>query len=104
MTKTDTRVLTIERVFDAPVDLVWKCWTQKQHLDAWSAPRGYTIPKSEGDPRIGGKWHCTMCTPDGHGIGLGGVYREMVPHKKLVMTHVWDEDGIETVVTVRFED
>jgi uncharacterized protein YndB with AHSA1/START domain len=99
-----TRVLKIERVFDAPVDLVWRCWTEKQHLDKWSAPKGYTIPKSQGDTRVGGKYHLVMRTPDGHDLGLGGVYREIVPHKKLVMTHVWDEDGIETVVTVRFED
>lgn len=104
MTRTDTRVLKIERVFDAPVDLVWRCWTQKEHLDKWSAPNDYTIPRSRGDVRAGGKYHLTMRASDGKELGLGGEYREIVPHKLLVMTHVWDEDGVETVVTVRFED
>jgi uncharacterized protein YndB with AHSA1/START domain len=104
MTQTDTRVLRIERVFDAPIDLVWRCWTEKEHLDKWSAPNGFSIPRSSGDARKGGQYHLTMRTPDGHDLGLGGVYREIVPRKLLVMTHVWDEDGIETVVTVRFED
>ena len=45
-----------------------------------------------------------MRASDGKELGLGGEYREIVPNKKLVMTHVWDEDGIETVVTVTFED
>ena len=103
-TKTDTRVLRIERVFDAPVDLVWRCWTEKEHLDKWSAPNGFTIPRSTGDVRPGGKYHLVMRTPEGGELGLGGEYREIVPLKLLVMTHVWDEDGIETVVTVTFED
>lgn len=104
MTEANTRVLRIERVFDAPVELVWRCWTQKEHLDKWSAPKGFTIPRSQGDARKGGHYHLTMRTSDGHDLGLGGTYREIVPHKLLVMTHVWDEDGIETVVRVRFED
>jgi uncharacterized protein YndB with AHSA1/START domain len=100
----DDRTLVITRVFDAPLALVWECWTQKRHLDVWSCPRSFTIPRSEGDLRAGGKWHVVMRTPDGHDLGLGGVYREIVPQKSLVMTHVWDEEpGVETLVTVTFE-
>jgi len=102
--KTAEHTFTIERIFDGPIDLVWRCWTQKEHLDAWSAPRGHTIAQSEGDFRVGGKWHLVMRTPEGAELGLGGEYREIVPHKLLVMTHVWDEDRIESVVTVRLED
>jgi uncharacterized protein YndB with AHSA1/START domain len=102
------RTLTLERVFDAPVDLVWRCWTEPEHLAKWSAPRGYTIPEGEGDVRPGGKWRCHMRDPDGGDHWLGGVYREVVPHKLIVMTHAWDDEngrpGAETVVTVRFED
>ena len=45
-----SRSLTLERVFDAPVDLVWRCWTEQEHLAKWSAPRGYTIPRRRGRP------------------------------------------------------
>jgi uncharacterized protein YndB with AHSA1/START domain len=100
----ETGTLTLTRIFDAPVDLVWRCWTEKEHLVKWSAPKGFTIPRSQGDVRTGGKYHLVMRTPDGKEIGLGGEYREIVPHRLLVMTHIWDEDGIETVVTVRFEN
>ena len=62
-TRTDGFVLT--RVFDAPVDLVWRCFTEQAHLAKWSAPRGYTIPTGEGDVRVGGQWHCCMRAPDG---------------------------------------
>ena len=99
--------LVIERVFDAPVDLVWKCWTERGHLETWSAPRGFTIPHSEGDLRPGGKWRCCMRAPNGNELWLGGVYREIVPNTLIVMTHAWEEDGVpghETLVTVRFAD
>ena len=102
---SDTLVIT--RVLDAPRHLVFQAWTQKEHLDQWSAPRGFTIPYSEGDLRPGGKWRCCMRAPDGKELWLGGVYREIVAGELLVMTHAWDEDGgrtPETVVTVRFAD
>jgi uncharacterized protein YndB with AHSA1/START domain len=100
-------MLLITRVLDAPRHLVFQTWTQKEHLDKWSAPRGFTIPYSEGDLRPGGKWRCCMRAPDGKELWLGGVYREIVADELLVMTHAWEEDGAhsrETVVTVRFED
>ena len=103
----DDRTLLIERVFDAPVALVWKCWTEKEHMAQWSAPRGFTVPYSEGDLRPAGKWRCCMRAPNGNELWLGGVYREIVPNRLLVMTHAWEEDGVpghETLVTVRFQD
>jgi uncharacterized protein YndB with AHSA1/START domain len=48
-----------------------------------------------------------MRSPEGNDLWLGGVYREIVENKRLVMTHAWEEDGQpgrETLVTVRFED
>ncbi len=94
--------LVITRTFDAPRDLVWKAWTDD--MDQWSAPRGFTIPKSDGDLRPGGKWHAVMVTPEGKELGLGGVYSEIVPPERLVFTHAWDDEtgepGPETIVTV----
>lgn len=104
---TDDRTLILERVFDAPIALVWARFTEQEHLAKWSAPRGFTIPHGEGDLRPGGKWRCQMRAPEGNTIWLGGTYREIVPMRRLVMTHAWEEDGVpghETLVTVRFED
>lgn len=99
--------LIIERVFDAPVSLVWKCFTEQEHLAKWSAPRGFTIPQGAGDLRPGGRWRAQMRSPEGHLFWLSGVYREIVPTRRLVMTHAWEEDGVpghQTLVTVTFED
>jgi uncharacterized protein YndB with AHSA1/START domain len=96
--------LVINRTFDAPRDLVWKAWTER--MDQWSAPRGFTIPVSEGDLRPGGAWRACMRTPDGKDLWLGGVYQEIVEPERLVFTHAWNDEsgqpGPETLVTVTF--
>ena len=98
--------LVIRRTFDAPRDLVWKAWTER--MDQWSAPRGFTIPVSEGDVRPGGAWRACMRTPDGKDLWLGGVYREIVEPERLVFTHAWNNEsgqpGPETLVTVTFTE
>ena len=100
--------LVLTRVFDAPRRLVFDAWTKKEHLDQWCAPRGFTIPSSEGDLRPGGAWRCLMVAPNGDKYPVGGVYRKIVPDELLVFTHIWEEDDgtpeHETVVTVRFAD
>jgi uncharacterized protein YndB with AHSA1/START domain len=101
------RSLTITRIFDAPRALVFEAWTKEKHLSRWCAPKGITIPFSEGEIRPGGAWRSCMRMPDGTDCWLSGVYREVVPNDLLVFTHAWEENGQrghETVVTVRFAD
>ncbi len=98
--------LVIDRVFDAPRDLVWKMWTER--MGEWSAPKGFTMPVSEGDLRPGGKWRACMRTPEGKDVWLGGEYRKIVKPERLVFTHAWDVEGggpgVETIVTVRLKE
>lgn len=106
--KQDERELVITRIFDAPPTLVYRMWTEKEHVMRWSAPRGFTVIFSEADLRPGGAWRACMRTPDGVDLWLGGVYREVVKDKRLVFTHAWDgpdgKPGHETLVTLSFED
>ena len=108
-TQSDTDLsITLTRVFDAPRSLVYECWTKKEHLDKWCAPRGFTIPESHAEFHVGGEWRCVMITPDGEKLPVGGVYHEIIPNELLVMSHIWEEDeGIpehKTILTVRFAD
>jgi uncharacterized protein YndB with AHSA1/START domain len=100
--------LVINRVFNAPRDIVWKAWTDPEQLKEWSAPNGFTLPISEGDLRPGSAWRAQMRKDDGTELDLGGVYREIAAPERLVFTHVWmDENGKpgpETLVTVTFTD
>lgn len=98
--------LTLTRILAAPRALVFAAWTTPEHLRAWSAPHGFTIPVGEGDPRTGGKWRVCMVSPQGEELCASGVYRQVVKDKLLVFTHAWegDDEAPETVVTVRFAD
>lgn len=109
MTASDTKgaaaaELVIRRRFAAPCELVFRAWTQGEHLARWCCPAGFTIPFSEGDIRPGGRFRTCMRAPDGTDHWLGGTYREIVPPETIVFTHSWeDADGRpqhETVVTV----
>lgn len=105
---TVDRELILTRVFDAPPRLVFRAWTEPEHIVRWLAPRGFTIPHSEGEVRPGGHWRSCMRKPDGTELWLGGVYREVVKNQRLVFIHAWDEPdgkrGHETVVTVTFKE
>ena len=96
--------LLITRVFDAPRSLVFQAWVDPEHLRHWSAPHGWEITHCEGDARPGGAWRCCMRSAGGKELWLGGVYRRVVTNELIEQTHVWDEDGHQTIITVRFED
>jgi uncharacterized protein YndB with AHSA1/START domain len=100
--------LVISRVFDAPRSLVFKVWTQPEHLARWWGPEGFTLLSCETDVRPGGTWVRVMRAPEGSKHIKRGVYREIVEPERLVFTYV-NEDadgrpGPETVVTVSFEE
>ena len=102
------RVLAIERIFDAPPSLVFKAWTDPQHLVHWYGPRGFTLPSCNLDLRPGGAWRSCMLSPEGREHWVRGVFREIVEPERLVFTWAHEnEDGApghETLVTVTFAD
>ncbi|PTR10788.1 uncharacterized protein YndB with AHSA1/START domain [Nitrosospira sp. Nsp5] len=98
------RILVITRIFDAPRSLVFKAWTQPEHLAHWCCPRGFTTPFHQSDIRPGGAWRVCMRSPEGKDYWVRGFYREIVEPEQLVFTHTWeDAEGKpdhETLVTV----
>ena len=117
------RTLVIERIFDAPRELVWKAWTDPEQAMRWWGPKGFASPSCEIDFRVGGKTLFAMQSPefnDGRPIWSTGVYREIVPLERIVTTDSFaDADGnvvpathygmtedfpLEMLVTVTFED
>ena len=57
--------LMVTRVFDAPRALVFKAWTQAEHLARWWGPQGFTTLASKMDVRPGGTWWRRMRSPTG---------------------------------------
>ena len=102
------RELVITRVFDAPRELVFRMWTDPEHLAHWWGPRDYPAGKVEMDPRPGGRWrHCLISSAGDMSLWHHGTYREIAPPERIVFTFQWEEEGergIETVVTITFAE
>jgi uncharacterized protein YndB with AHSA1/START domain len=93
-TKPAERVLVITRVFDAPRSLVFKAWTDPEHVVRWWGPKGFTTPFCKIDLRLGGVFHYCMRSPEGKDYWNTGVYREIVPLERIVCTDSFaDEEG-----------
>lgn len=112
--------LVIRRVFEAPLALVWRAWTEPEHFMKWWGPAGFTCPLARMDVRTGGRYHWCMRAPDGKDYFTAGEFREVVPLKRIVYTDSFaDESGEivspkvcgfaedfpnDTIVTVTFEE
>ena len=97
------REFTITRVFDVPRELVWKAWTDPEHVARWFGPRGYTTPPATVtmDVRPGGTFEFTMVSDDdGNEIPSGGTFLEVDEPERLV----WRDRDIDLTVTITFAD
>lgn len=78
--------LVLERIIDVPRELVWKAWTQPEHVKVWFTPRPWTVTDCEIDLRPGGMFRTTMRSPEGKEFPNVGCYLEVVPNERLVWT------------------
>ncbi len=89
--------LVVTRIIDAPVELVWKAWTEPQHVMRWWGPKYYTSPSCQIDLREGGKYLFCMRAPQDQGgqdMYTTGVYTKIVPLERLEFTQsLSDKDG-----------
>ncbi len=83
---SDTNDLRLERILDAPRDLVWKAWTDPEHIKRWWAPRPYQTPEVEIELKPGGKFHTRMTGPDGFDFSGTACVLEVVPGERIVWT------------------
>lgn len=106
MSPTSDRELVATRVFDAPRGLVFKLWTDPEHIGRWWGPRGFTTTTDAMDVRPGGAWRYCMHGPDGADYQNRLTYIEVVEPERIAYRHVGSDD-VEPVgheVTVRFEE
>jgi uncharacterized protein YndB with AHSA1/START domain len=114
---SDEREFTVTRLFDAPRELVWKCFTEPERMKEWWGPKGSTIIASKMDLRVDGTYHGAMRSPDGTVMWAKFVYREIVAPELLMWEHSFsDEAGgltrhplsptwpLKLLTTVTFED
>jgi uncharacterized protein YndB with AHSA1/START domain len=94
------REIFIEREFDAPRGLVWRAWTEPEHIAQWWGPNGFRTTVHSMDVRVGGEFVLTMRGPDGREYPNKIRYSEVVAEEKLMYTH----GGANAEVTVTFEE
>ncbi len=95
---TELKAIEITRLFNAPRDMVWKAWTDPEMIKQWWGPEGFSAPSITVDLRVGGKYVFAMQGPKDSEwdkvMYSAGVYKEIVPNEKLVVTDYFsDEEG-----------
>ena len=108
MSETAQHELVITRTLDAPRALVFKAWTQPEHMVRWLGPHTYTAISASMDVRPGGAYRAGMRSQDGKEHWMRGVYREIVEPERLVFTFAWEgkegELGRENTISIQFAD
>jgi uncharacterized protein YndB with AHSA1/START domain len=116
------RELVITKLLDAPRKLVYKAWTEPQHVKNWWGPGPFTSPHCEIDLKPGGRYTYVMRGPDGVEYTTTGTFMEIVANERLLYTddmfkqrEMWEKmigdkvkdvdfSTLHSVITVIFED
>ena len=117
---TNQKPINITRTFDLPVPKLWQAWTEPESFKKWWGPKDFSCPYISIDLKVGGKYLSCMRSGDGTEFWSTGVYKEIIPNKKLVCTDSFsDEKGnvipasdlkmpgewpLELLVTVTFDE
>ena len=100
---TANRELVFSRLINAPQELVFKVWTEPEHVAQWWGPDGFTNTILEMNVQPGGLWRLIMYGPDGTAYPNRIVYKEVVKPERLVYMHGADTENdpgqFETTVT-----
>ena len=83
------REIVITREFDAPRALVFRALTDPELIPQWWGPARYATTVDALDARPGGAWRFVQKGPDGE-YGFRGVFKEIVPPQRVVMTFEWE--------------
>ena len=86
--------IVITRVFNASRKLLWKVWTETDHIEKWWGPQGFSTRAEKNELKVGGRLRYVMVGPDGTEYPSGGAIRELVPFEKIVSTDEFEEDFV----------
>jgi uncharacterized protein YndB with AHSA1/START domain len=89
------REVVVSRLLEAPRELVWRMWSELQHIHEWYGPEGFTTTTFEFDFAPGGVWRHVMHGPGGAEYPTRIVYREIDPPSRLVYDNGWEMPGVE---------
>ena len=96
----------MNRIFDAPRQLVFDAWTKPELIQQWLGVWGeWTMPVCEVDLRVGGRYRFVWRNSSGADMGVSGVYREIARPERIVNTEVFDQAWYagEAIITLELE-
>src|SRR6478609_7377817 len=96
------RELIISRLLNAPRELVFKVWTDPEHVKNWWGPNGFTNTISKMEIKPGGEWDLVMHGPDGTNYKNKSVFREIVKPERIVYDHISGPKFLTTVTLTPF--
>jgi uncharacterized protein YndB with AHSA1/START domain len=83
----------IKRTFNAPLDRMWRAWTDPEHMAKWWGPKGFSSKIVMLDPRPGGICHYHLQSPQGQEMWSKLLYREIVPKERLVFIVAFSDEA-----------
>lgn len=103
------RELVLERVLNAPREKLYRCWTEPALIVQWFTPAPWKTVKAVMDVRAGGSSCITMQSPEGQEFPNAGVFLEVVPNEKIVMTDAYTSAWVPSekpfmTAIITFED
>jgi uncharacterized protein YndB with AHSA1/START domain len=100
---TERPSLTLNRSVTVAPEKVWRAWTDPEAIKKWWGPgKDEPVSLAELDVRVGGRFRIVFGGPDGRAHEVQGVYREVVPNRRLVFTWTWPNSTPEreSLVTI----
>jgi uncharacterized protein YndB with AHSA1/START domain len=105
---TPAGALRTERIFDAPIEVVFDAWTTAEVLrEWWHVATSWETPHAEVDARVGGAIRATMRNPsDDREYGGGGEFTVIERPARLAFTWRWHDaaEPDEQLIEVEFAD
>ncbi len=82
--------LVLKRRINAAPEKVYAAWTRPEQMTRWWGATGNPkAPIAETDIKVGGRFRVQFWTPDGEHHSVSGLYREVVPNRRLVFSWAW---------------
>jgi uncharacterized protein YndB with AHSA1/START domain len=99
---SEARSVVVERTYRAHVQELWELWTTKEGFESWWGPEGFRVEVHALEARVGGALSYDMIAAAPEAIAemkktgqplshaTHGTFSELVPHRRLTLTHVID--------------
>jgi uncharacterized protein YndB with AHSA1/START domain len=99
-----TREISNSRLINAPRNLVFAAFSDREHIGEWWGPAGFTTITSKMEFKPGGKWEFVMHGPDGRDYENRVVFDEIVEPELIISHHTGEgASGVHHYTVIALE-